>query len=502
MRALSLLFAAGAAFLVGIAGTYFVMRQAEPPAAPATGADGKTVLYWFDPMKPDQHFDRPGKSPFMDMPLQPKYADAAESPGSVQIDPRLTQSLGLRTARAERGTLARHVRASGAIAFDERTITTVPSRVAGIVERLHVRAPLTSVKRGEPLATLLAPDWTAAQEDYLALRRTAGAGLDPLRAAARQRLVLLGMDDGAIRSIDRGGRAQVRFTLAAPRDGVVAELAVREGASVAAGMPLMTLNGLDTVWVNAAIAEADAANVAPGAAVTATLTAFPGETFRGTVETLLPDLDAATRTQRARIVLANPQHRLAPGMFAAVDIAASTAPAQILVPSEAVIATGTRHVVIVDAGGGHYRAQEVRVGGETGDRTAVLDGVAEGENVVLSGQFLIDSEASLAGALARLDGGASPPTAAQAPPAAAPEQRAATGRVVQIDGTHWSIAADAIASLDMGAMTMDFTVPANVPTGTIRSGQRVRFRFVRDAEGGFEIVELAKLDSPAKRGEP
>jgi Cu(I)/Ag(I) efflux system membrane fusion protein len=396
------------------------------------------------------------------------------------------------------------VRATGTVAFDERAISVVPSRVAGIVERLQVRAPLTRVRRGEPLATLLAPDWTAAQEDYLALRRASGIGMGTLRTAARQRLLLLGMDEGMIRSLERSGRAQMRFTLTAPRDGVVVELAVREGASVAAGAPLLTLNGLDTVWMNAAIAEADAAHVAAGAAATVSLPAFPGERFAGTIEALLPDLDAATRTQRARIVLANLQHRFVPGMFGTVDIAVSAAAPHVLVPSEAIIATGMRNVVIVDTGGGRYRAQEVRSGAEGGGNTVVLDGIAEGENVVLSGQFLIDSEASLSGVLARLGDNASDaaPAPARNAAAPAPERHRASGRVLRIAGTRWSIATDAIASLGMGAMSMDFVLPASVPAKAIGAGQAVNFSFVRNAEGEFEIVEIAAHDAPAKRGEP
>ena len=506
MRNLTLVLIASAAFGFGAAAMYLVMRRPAPSMQPAAAstpdADGRKALYWYDPMKPDRHFDKPGKSPFMDMPLLPKYADEAAAGGEVRIDPRIAQNLGVRTARVVRGVLSRPLRATGTLAFDERAIVAVPSRVAGIVEKLFVRAPLTAVRRGEPLATLLAPDWTAAQEDYVALRGAPSGNLDALRSAARRRLVLLGMDEGSIRALERGGRAQVRFTIAAPRDGVVADLAVREGAGVAAGAPLLTLNGLDTVWINAAVAETDAAQIAAGAAVAVTLPAFPGERFSGSIETLLPDLDAATRTRRARIVLANPQHRLVPGMFATVEIASAGTAPQLLVPSEAVIATGTRNVVIAAAGGGRYRAREVRIGAQGGDKTAVLEGLAEGDDVVLSGQFLIDSEASLSGVLSRLGVEAPGTTNESAPPPASPVRHAASGTVERIDGTHWSIAADPIASPGMDAMTMDFLVPAAVTVDGIRPGRRVGFDFVRNADGEFEIVHLAALDAPAPRGRP
>ena len=495
MRRFPPLIVALSAFALGAASTLLYVRTRAPAAPAAAEKDGRQVLYWYDPMAPQQHFDKPGKSPYMDMPLVPKYAngDGASAPAStVQIDPRQAQSLGVRSAKVERGTLARDVRATGTLAFDERAVTVVQSRVAGIVEKLSVRAPLTPVRRGEPLLTLTAPDWTAAQEEYLALRRARAPGLDAMRTAARQRLALIGMDEAQIRAVERSGHAQTRITIAAPRDGVIADLTVRDGASVAAGAPLMTINGLDDVWLVAAIAEADSGRVQAGAAVAATLPAFPGETFAGTVESLLPELDPATRTQQARIVLSNPQRRLAPGMFASVDIAQpAAAAAQLLVPSEAVIATGERTLVIVDGGNGHFHAQEVRVGVEAGGRSAVLDGLREGERVVLSGQFLIDSEASLSGALARLEAGTKPAAErAVANPDAAPEQYAATGVVEGIDGRRWTIATDPVPSLEMGAMTMTFVGPQEAPG--IRSGERVRLRFFRNAEGRFEIAAIER----------
>jgi len=489
--------AATLAFFLGIAAALMWVHYRTPASTPSTAASTGKPLYWYDPMVPDKHFDAPGKSPFMDMQLVPKYANGGSAPGTVAIDPRLAQNFGVRTTAAERSTLQTTVRVTGTIAFDERAISVVQSRVAGIVEQLHVRAVLSPVAAGQPLLTVLAPDWTAAQEEYLALRRARTPGLDPLRAAARQRLALLGISDAQIRAIERTGQAQTRVTLTASRAGVVGELNVRDGATIATGMPLMRINGLDEVWINAAIPEAQRSRVAPGAAVKAQVPAFPGETFDGVIETVLPDVDAVTRTQTARIVLRNPEHRLAPGMYASVEIVPTTATENVLVPSEAVIATGLRNVVIVDAGSGHFRAQEVRVGDESGGKTVVLDGVKPDENVVLSGQFLIDSEASLTGTLARLDASNDAPAmsmekAAESVPA--PEQHLATGRIKRIDGHQWTIDADAIPSLGMGAMTMTFVCPQKVPTDDIHAGQRVSFSFFRNADGAFEIAKMAVID--------
>jgi Cu(I)/Ag(I) efflux system membrane fusion protein len=411
MRRLALLIGAAAAFALGAGAALLYVRahSAAAHAAAQTEPVARKVLYWYDPMKPQQHFDRPGKSPYMDMQLLPRYAaegdpGGAADGGDVRVAGTLAQTLGVRKARAEPGTLASPLRVPAAVAFDERLASVVQSRVAGIVAHLHVRAPLSDVRRGDPLLTLIAPDWTAAQEEYLSLRQAPGSGLDDLRAAARRRLLLLGMDEAMIRAIERSGRAQAQVTVVAPRAGVLREIDVREGASVAAGAPLATINGLEDVWVKAAIPEADSGRVEPGASARATVRGFPGESFSGQVEALLADVDATTRTQTARIVMANAARHLAPGMFASVEITPlHAAAAALLIPSEAVIATGRRTVVIIDAGGGHFRVRDIRIGAAAGGRSAVLEGLEPGDAVVLSGQFLIDSEASLRGTVARLE---------------------------------------------------------------------------------------------------
>ena len=402
--ALGILIGAGATWftLHRMAGSSGPVKQHPPTSATTPPAGEKKVLYWYDPMVPEKQFDRPGKSPFMDMPLVPRYAEGADTPGLVSIDPRAVQNLGVRTARAERGSTSSPVRSIATVAFDETAMTVVQARVAGFVESLAVRAALTPVTQGQVLLTLVAPDWTAAQEDYLALQRSRAAGLDGLRAAAKQRLLLLGMSDGQIRAMEQAGRAQTRIAVTAPRSGVVGDLAVREGASVMPGTPLLRINGLDTLWVNASIPETQIARVKTGASASIELPAFPGERFAGTVDALLPEVDATTRTQVARIVLRNADRRVAAGMFARVEIAGSERESGIVVSTDSVIATGTRNVVIVAESNGHFRAQEVRIGEEAGGKTQILAGIDDGENVVLSGQFLIDSEASLNGTLVRL----------------------------------------------------------------------------------------------------
>jgi Cu(I)/Ag(I) efflux system membrane fusion protein len=501
MRRLPLLVATLFAFLLGIAVMWLWMHYRVPMSnSPTATAAGEKALYWYDPMVPDKHFEQPGKSPFMDMQLVPKYAGAGSaSAGTVVISPRVVQNLGVRTERAVRGSLTTSVRATGTIVFDERAVSIVQSRVPGIVEHLFVRAPLTRVHAGEALLSLLAPDWAAAQEEYLSLQRARATGLDALRTAARQRLILLGMSEGQIRAAERSGRAQTRITISAPRDGVVGELNVRDGASVAAGTPLLRINGLDAVWMNAAIPESQRSRIADGASVRAEFAAFPGETFDGIIEALLPDVDATTRTQMARIVLKNPQAKLAPGMYASITVTPSSSMTQsVLVPTEAVIVTGARNVVIVDAGNGEFRAQEVRLGDEANGKTAILDGIKDGDNVVLSGQFLIDSEASLTGTLARLSDSSGDKSAmplhADADQSTPQELQLAQGKIERIEGDRWTIATDAIASMNMGAMTMTFVGPQRKPSEMLRAGQRVSFAFFRNGEGAFEIARIAAVD--------
>jgi Cu(I)/Ag(I) efflux system membrane fusion protein len=213
---------------------------------------------------------------------------------------------------------------------------------------------------------------------------------------------LAGMTDEQVRQVAARGSVSPRITLTAPVDGVITELAAREGMTVAAGAPLFRISGLRTVWINAEVPEAAAAQVRPGLAVQATSPAFPGTTFHGKVESLLPEVNPATRTLKARIVLANPDRKLVPGMFATVRLAPAASQEVLLVPSEAVIQTGTRTIVIAALEGGRFAPVEVVAGSESNGQTEVREGLSAGQKVVASGQFLIDSEASLRGALRRL----------------------------------------------------------------------------------------------------
>ncbi|MEO5765872.1 MAG: efflux RND transporter periplasmic adaptor subunit, partial [Casimicrobiaceae bacterium] len=421
-------------------------KSADADAAqrvPSAAADKGRVLYWHDPMVPGPKFDKPGKSPFMDMQLVPVYANAGADEGKVTISARTVQNLGIRTAEVRQGDTSTGLSTVGTVAIDERLINSVQTRVTGYVEKLYVRAQFDPVRRGQPLAEIYAPDWLAAQEEYLTLKRSALPASNELAAAARARLVLLGVSEQQIQRIERDNAPNPRVTLYAPESGVVWELGTRDGQQVSPGMTLFKLVGLSTVWVNAEVPEAQASWVLPGSAVEARSAAAPGMVLKGKVAAILPDVNATTRTIKARVVLPNPGGRLQPGMFASLTFAGDKAQG-LMVPSESVIYTGRRNVVIVAEGDGKFRPVDVEVGGERGDATEIRRGLEAGQRVVASGQFLIDSEASLKSALTRLNDAAAPSASGTAAArgsgsqatSAAPRAATfrATGKVIAIEG--------------------------------------------------------------------
>ena len=366
----------------------------------AADAADRSVLYWYDPMKPDQHFDKPGKSPFMDMDLVPMYGESGAADNGVRIDPRLLQNTGMRLATVEKGRLARGFEAVGALTFNERLVSVVQARSAGLVERVYALAPNDVIPAGVPLADLRVPDWYGAQAEYLALRQAGEAGL---AAAARVRLLQLGMSDALVAQVEKTGVPKAVVTVTVPQGGVLLELGVREGMTVMPGQTLARINGIGSVWLDTEVPEAQAAGLAVGLPVSATFTTWPGRVFTGRISALLPALERDTRTLRVRTEWPNPDGTLRPGLYARVSLLKPEGPDRLLIPSEAVIATGKRSVVIVAGDAGHFRPAEITPGREGDGKTEVLAGLQQGEQVVVSGQFLIDSEASLKGVLARME---------------------------------------------------------------------------------------------------
>ncbi|WP_034303654.1 efflux RND transporter periplasmic adaptor subunit [Herbaspirillum sp. RV1423] len=454
--------------------------------APVAGNEGKKVLYWHDPMVPSQKFDKPGKSPFMDMQLVPVYAGETADDSKVNISPRVQQNLGIRTAEVTRGNFSSVVRAVGNIAYDERAVALIQARSNGFVERLYVRAPLDPVRKGQALAEIYVPEWVAAQEEYLSIKRMQSSGLGELLSGARQRMRLVGMTDDQIRLIESTEKVQARTTIVSPVSGVVSELTVREGMTVMAGAAMFKINGLSTIWVNADVPEAISAQIRPGNTVEAHTPALPGTVFKGKVNALLPDVDSVTRTRKARIELANPDNQLVPGMFASVSFATVARKDVLVVPSEAVITTGTRNLVMLAQGDGKFMPVDVEIGTESNGQTEIRKGLDTGQKVVVSGQFLIDSEASLTGATTRMGGNDQPSPSTSITPV-----HSGQGKIENIDKEEVTISHGPIPSLQWGAMTMSFKLPAGGLPKNLRVGDNVAFEIRPIHDDAFQIARIA-----------
>jgi Cu(I)/Ag(I) efflux system membrane fusion protein len=457
-------------------------------------ANGRRILYYQDPMVPGNKFDKPAKSPFMNMMLVPVYAEGGSDTGQVTVSPRIQQNLGVRTALATEAVLSPQLSAVGSIAFNERDQAVIQARASGFVERLRVRATLDRVAKGQVLAELYVPDWVAAQEEFLAVRRMQGPGLAPLVEGAKARMRLAGMSDEQIRGIEAGGKVQPRTLVIAPAAGLVTEIGAREGMAVAPGATLFRISGHATVWANAEVPESQAALVRPGARVRAQTPAVPGAVFEGQVQALVPDVSPATRTIKARAELRNPGGQLVPGMFVTMQFSDVRTERSIVVPTEAVIHTGKRSVVIVAEENGRFRPVEVRAGIETGGQTEIRSGLQAGQRVVVSSQFLIDSEASLKGVEARLNEAPKPAAAA----AAAAPRHAGEARIEAIASDAITLSHGDIPSIRWGPMTMDFKPPpaAQLPRN-LAAGDRVAFEFFMDTDGQPQLTRVSPLPAAA-----
>ncbi|MGE8134102.1 efflux RND transporter periplasmic adaptor subunit [Novosphingobium subterraneum] len=385
-------------------GGYWIGQRGRTASEAGSTPAARKILYWYDPMVPTEHYDNPNSLSSMGMKTIPKYADeagAANAAPGVSIDPAARQNLGLRVVEAQMGVLPSTLAVTGTIDFNQRNVAIVQARSGGFVTRVYGRAPGDVIGAGASIADVQLPEWGGAQGEFLAVRRL---GRPDLTAAARQRLRLMGMSDGLIAQVERTGRTNGTVTITSPIAGVIQTLDARTGMTLAPGQTLAQVTGIGTVWLNAAVPEAQAGMVKIGQSGQVTLAAFPGQSFAGRVIGILPTAQADSRTLTVRIEFANPRGRLRPGMFASVAFGDGGAPA-LLVPSEAVIRTGARTLVMLALADGRYRPAEVRTGREGGGMTEIIAGLTRGERVVASGQFLLDSEASLTGVPARPIGG-------------------------------------------------------------------------------------------------
>ncbi|BFG78162.1 efflux RND transporter periplasmic adaptor subunit [Paraburkholderia terrae] len=487
------LMAFAAAALLGagyVAGTRHPVSEGAGATSTATSSGnvdpktGRKVLYWHDPMVPAQHFDKPGKSPFMEMQLEPVYADEGGGSTGIKIDSGLQQNLGIRYATVRRQETSESFDAVGTTQFDESQADVVQSRVTGYIDHLYASAPMQRIRKGAPIASLFVPDWLAPQEEYLSLRR---GGMDMgLLEASRARMRALSIPDGVIAALDRTGKVQTHVVLSSPETGVVSELNVRDGAQVTPGQTLAKVAGLSKLWLIVEIPESLALSVQPGMSVDATFSGDPAQHFNGQIREILPGISASSRTLQARLEIDNTALKLTPGMLMRVRVGGQKAVSRLLVPSEAVITTGKRSVVIARNKDGRLQPVAVTVGNDVGNETEVLSGLSDGEQVVASGQFLIDSEASLKSVLPRLEGGAGVSPGA-ATPASAAEAAAqtyeTTGKVEKVTQQDITFSHQPVPALNWPAMTMSFSKPAPNAFPDVKAGQTVHFVFSQSGDG-------------------
>jgi Cu(I)/Ag(I) efflux system membrane fusion protein len=419
----------------------------EPPAQSASVAaapSSDAIDHWTCPMHTSVKQSGPGKCPICGMDLVP-VTKAQQSEGIVLLDDAKQQLIGVRTAPVTVGPMRSTFRATGRVAYDESRLADVSLKTRGWITKLFVSRTGDRVARGQPLFLLYSPEIYNAEQDLLLAGREpplpgadAGARVDLLGQAARQKLHLLGVADSEIDAVTKRGTPAESVPIASPAGGYVVEKNVVEGAAVEAGARLYRIAELDKVWIEADVYESDLPRVRAGQAATVTLDYVPGRTFDAKVAYVYPYVDDKTRAGKVRVELANKDLELRPGMYARIELAADLGE-RVQVPANAVVYTGPRKLVFVDLGGGRFKPQEVTLGAEANGLYEVLGGLSKGDVVATSGVFLLASEARITTAATYWNeadaGTATMPTA---PPPAFPAMSAAPSSKPAPAATIWT----------------------------------------------------------------
>lgn len=459
------------------------LRSAETAQEAATSAPAeKKPLYWVAPMDPNYRRDKPGKSP-MGMDLIPFYGEdtggSDEGPGTIRISPDVVNNLGVTTAAARVGTLESEIQTVGYVKYDEDHLVHIHPRVNGWIEELYVKAEGDPVKKGEPLYNLYSPELVNAQEELLiALERKNSR----LITAAEDRLASLRVPAATIRQLRQSKQVKQTVIFYAPQSGVVAKLKVRQGFYVKPDSTIMSIGSLAQVWVDAEVFERQASEVAIGLPVTMTLDYLPGKKWQGVVDYVYPTLDVKTRTLGIRLRFKNDQRLLKPGMFVQVVIHLDNSEKYLLVPREAVIRTGRSSRVVLALGDGRFKAIDVKVGLFNEQSAEILAGLQEGEKVVTSAQFLIDSESSKTSDFKRMH-----------------HNEEAVPNSVWVEATINSLMAEHrminVSHKPIGAwkwpeMTMDFSVAKNVDLASLKAGMTLQVEITKVGSDKYRITKV------------
>jgi Cu(I)/Ag(I) efflux system membrane fusion protein len=445
----------------------------------------KQPLYWVAPMDPNYRRDEPGKSP-MGMDLIPVYEESSSGdagPGTITIAPNVENNLGVRTAKVQRRALHVPIRTVGYVQYNEETLIHVHPRVEGWIETLHVKASGEYVKKGEPLYSLYSPELVNAQEELLlAMRRNN----KDLIVAARSRLNALQVPEDVVETLTKTKNVQQTVTFSAPQTGFVDNLNIREGFFIKPGVTVMSIGALDEVWVDAEVFERQTAQIVEGLPVTMTLDFLPGKTWQGVVDYVYPTLEQSTRTLRVRLRFANQDYTLKPNMFAQVTIHSDMDSTNLIVPTEAVIRTGNQNRVVLALGDGKFKSVAIKIGRVVDEFTEVLEGLIDGDSIVTSAQFMLDSESSISSDFKRME-----------PPEESPTSVFTEVMITDVMPSHNMITAKhgPIPEWDWPSMTMDFVVAEHINLATVKGGSSAHIEISKQTDGQYVVTTVHIIDS-------
>ncbi|WP_339772510.1 efflux RND transporter periplasmic adaptor subunit [uncultured Paraglaciecola sp.] len=479
--------------------TYFIAPSGSDLISNAT-SDEKKPIYWVAPMDANYKSDKPGKSP-MGMDLVAVYDDDGKGPdagpGTIRISPDVVNNLGVRTTTARYKPLHTKINTVGYVTFNEDKLVHIHPRVQGWIEKLYVKATGDPVKKNQALYDIYSPELVNAQEELLlALDRKNNR----LITASENRLSALQLPKSAIESLKKTRKVQQNITFYSPQNGVVENLNIREGFFVKPGSTLMAIGDLSDVWVEAEVFERQAGQVKNSTPVTMTLDYLPGKTWEGQVDYIYPTLDAKTRTVKVRLRFNNEEGEFKPNMFAQIAIHATGDEQALLIPKEALIRTGNQDRVVLALGEGSFKSVEVSVGRYDSESVEILKGLSEGEKVVSSAQFLLDSESSKSSDFKRMNHEPAQDESTQLDMSNSKDSVSSAtvnGTVVSVMVDHRMVTIDREAILKWGreAERVDFIVDENVDMALFSNAAYVMFTFeIRD--GNFIIVSAMAMDMP------
>jgi len=515
--------AAGGGYWFGHRG---VAVRAEGPATVAAGSatagteagtKERKLLYYRNPMGLPDTSPTPKKDP-MGMDYIAVYTGEEDSDpaaaNQIKISTDKVQKLGVRTEAAQLRPLDRTVRAAGRIEPDERRLFAITPKFEGYVERLHVNVTGQPVAKGQPLFEVYSPELVSAQREYAiaaqgveALKNAGGsaqAGMKQLAESSLQRLKNWDISPEQVNALAKSGEAKRTLTFRSPVAGIVMEKKAQQGMRFMPGESLYQIADLSAVWVVAEVFEQDIGLVKTGAKAKVRINAYPDKLFSGTVTYVYPTLKAETRTVAVRVELANPGLLLKPAMFAQVELVVSAKGAVVTVPVSAVIDSGTRQIVLIQQGEGRFEPRDVKLGGRSDTHVEVMEGVKEGEQVVVAANFLIDAESNLKAAVSGF-GHSAHGAAAQAGTPAEPASAAVKASGHKAEGTVESIDVKAgtlslnhgpVASLKWPAMTMEFKAANAALLNGLKPGASVAVEFVERQPGEWVITRVTPLANP------